>query len=104
MAREKEKDEPEKRKQRKKKARDETTSWERLPLSKSGKQVVILFRVDKELRDRMATAGQWLKDRETMNEGAGIKHNFPGSFCKFCVESSLDAIEGIMNNKTENKQ
>jgi hypothetical protein len=85
-----EESETEEKQTRRKSRKDEATSWERLPISKSGKQLIIIWRVSGSLRDRMKIVGNWVKAHE------GIKHNFPGEFTKFCVETYVEGIEKIM--------
>jgi len=83
-------------KQKKRKRGDEATSWDRLVPTASGNQVILYVRVDKELARRMKPCGDWLKERERKKEGTGIKENFPGKFCIFCLKAAVQGLEHAM--------
>lgn len=87
---------------KRKKRGDEATSWDRLVRTKSGKQVIFYIRIDEQLAKRMKIAGDWLKQKESENEGTGIKHNFPARYCIFCLEAATDGLEKAMKAEKEN--
>ena len=84
--------------------RNEATSWKRLMKTKSGKQVIILFNISNEMAARMERTGNVLKQIEAIEPGHGIKQNFPGAFCRFCINTTVESIERLMESSEENKE
>jgi hypothetical protein len=82
-----------KQKTRRKGKNDNSTAWERLPKTPSGKQVKIQFYVDANQIERYKRAGMIASEMDKVLRGEGIIRNTPGMFCEDCCRRGAEYWE-----------